>query len=251
MVTGRNPWRYATVEDEGFAAYLGDRDSLRRLLPISKGANEIIKRIFRINPLSRISIPELREEILKIDTFFMTDRELAQAPLSLRATAHHYSARVPSEDMHPSVFSEDTLFEGESTSSEGSSLSVSSNEILGLCATRPDSPLERPDLVVPFEFIVTSPSNQAGGPSSRSSSNSSGSGSESEGPITPASHAVDPAIEVPDLPEGQNMDNSVVKLTTGFAPSSLHAGDPKDKPTMFSKRRIFQSAVNRIRALGN
>ncbi|KAF9076749.1 kinase-like domain-containing protein, partial [Rhodocollybia butyracea] len=72
MIAGRNPWRQATIKDDCFSAFLFDRDFLRTVLPISAQANHILKCIFHLNPLNRISIPDLRREVLAVDTFFMS-----------------------------------------------------------------------------------------------------------------------------------------------------------------------------------
>ena len=54
MITGRNLWRFATADDDCFAAYLRDNNFLRQVLPISDGVNTLLKQIFTINPLRRI-----------------------------------------------------------------------------------------------------------------------------------------------------------------------------------------------------
>ncbi|KAJ3824695.1 kinase-like domain-containing protein, partial [Lentinula raphanica] len=72
MIAGRNPWRHAMTTDDCFSAFLYNRDFLRTVLPISDQANSILKRVFHLNPMNRPSIPELRREILAIDSFFMS-----------------------------------------------------------------------------------------------------------------------------------------------------------------------------------
>lgn len=59
LCTGRNPWKYASLKDETFRAYLSNPDFLFQTLPISKELNKIIKRIFCIDPTRRIKLSEL------------------------------------------------------------------------------------------------------------------------------------------------------------------------------------------------
>ena len=57
IITGRNPWRYATANNECFAVYLQDNNFFCRVLPISDGIIIVLKRIFTINPMCH-QLPE-------------------------------------------------------------------------------------------------------------------------------------------------------------------------------------------------
>jgi serine/threonine protein kinase len=80
MISGRNPWRYATTDDQCFQAYLRDNDFLGNVLPISAEANAIIKRIFTIDPLNRITLEGLKDEIIQVGTFFRSHQQLSLDP---------------------------------------------------------------------------------------------------------------------------------------------------------------------------
>jgi len=211
MITGRNPWRYATTQDECFVEFLHDEDWLRTALPISQGANAILKRILHLNPLRRIPLSGLRKEILQLDTFFMSEEELAVASLSVRqalkGSPHGVSQEVP-------VVSIDDTLLGDS-SSEGTCSSVSSDEVYVFRSPLDDHML-LPD-TVPVSIEDIEGLHNLGAPfvDSALSSGGQGSGSDSpsssvdsEGPITPATRPIDPAIEVPDFPLGETLDHS-------------------------------------------
>lgn len=87
MITSRQPWSIASREDCCFSSWLEDHDFLKRMLPISDGANLIIHRIFQLEPLDRISLSDLRKEIRELDTFFLTPRELTKASEFARRVA--------------------------------------------------------------------------------------------------------------------------------------------------------------------
>lgn len=215
MITSRNPWRYATTKDECFVAFLHDEDWLRRVLPISRGANEILKRIFHLNPLRRIPLPDLRKEILKLDSFFMSKEELATAPTSVRQALK--GARDGISQEAPVVSFDDTTFRN-SSSSGGTSSSVSSDEVYVFRSPPDDHTMLPEPGTVPVPVIAdvrdsgslfVGPA-ASGGKGSESNSQSSGSSADSDGPITPATRPIDPTIEVPDLPEGETLDQSAV-----------------------------------------
>ncbi|KAG6911205.1 hypothetical protein DXG01_003072 [Tephrocybe rancida] len=245
MISGRNPWRYATAKDDCFAAYLHDRDFLRQVLPISHGANTILKRIFRINPLSRITLRELRHEILNVETFFMTEEELACANSTIRAAAKTYSEGKHRE-AQVAVAQNASVF----AISDDTDSSVSSDEIYAFDSPPADDIPPSPSLVPPTDFLTVPGANpdSSSVPSSARTSNSTNSGSDSDGPITPVTYATDPAIEVPDLPEDQNLGQTVIVAPT------VPAKPPKTKPVIEAKvkkvtnrRRLFRLAFERLK----
>ncbi|GAA5862708.1 hypothetical protein JCM3774_001892 [Rhodotorula dairenensis] len=92
LTCGRNPWKQACPSDETFCAYLGNPDFLRSILPISEHTNRILKRIFALNPQARISLAELRREIMAVRKFTMTEEELAHATRATREAAKAFAA---------------------------------------------------------------------------------------------------------------------------------------------------------------
>ncbi|KAI0754510.1 kinase-like domain-containing protein [Daedaleopsis nitida] len=77
MISGRNPWERASLDDPCFIQFIENPDFLLDVLPISEGANDIIRRAFVLNPLARISLPAFRRAVLELDTFFRTEDELS------------------------------------------------------------------------------------------------------------------------------------------------------------------------------
>ena len=75
VLTGRNPWRIASAShDAGYAQYIQDGPKfLLSVLPISVEAAHLLARIFDPNPQTRVTIPQLRRAIVKVQTFFPPD----------------------------------------------------------------------------------------------------------------------------------------------------------------------------------
>jgi serine/threonine protein kinase len=211
MISGRNPWRSAVTSDKCFAQYLHNPGFFREMLPISEGACDILKRIFNLNPLSRISLQQLRKEILEIDTFFMSPEDLANSSEFVRAAAGILPASFPSAELGgpPRILVNDaTIFDDELdySSSEGP---LDSEEVYEY-----ESPDENGPIPSPSRTRSLLGQDSILDPFSARSLYTMGSISlasvDSTGPITPETYAVDPNIEVPDLPEGENLDESVV-----------------------------------------
>jgi len=69
LTCGRNPWRVASAKDSTFRAFMGNRDFLKTILPLSDELNEILGMIFEMDPTKRISLAELRFRILTCPRF--------------------------------------------------------------------------------------------------------------------------------------------------------------------------------------
>ncbi|KAI7882529.1 Pkinase-domain-containing protein, partial [Lichtheimia hyalospora FSU 10163] len=74
LTAGRNPWRQATMKDQAFASYVKKPQTFfKRILPcISDELNDLLLRIFCLDPARRISLPELRLRIQFIRSFTAT-----------------------------------------------------------------------------------------------------------------------------------------------------------------------------------
>jgi len=253
MITGRNPWRYATSEDECFSSYLHDNDFLRKVLPISPSANAILKSIFAINPLRRISLHDLRKDILEVDTFYAEEAPHKGGRSSTRK-------EVPVE---PKVAKPERKAESKvSTLIEHKILSQSSDSLDERYIFR--SPVvDHPPAYPPVEgsvqdqlaavfqstnlqnFIVFNSTDSLAVPSSASSGSS---GPDSRGPITPATYAVDvePPVDIPDIPEEEGL-GPPVDLTNIAIVGKVKAATPIGKSR--KPVDIFRSAVQRIKGL--
>ena len=75
MIANVRPWRLAYPEDRNYNDYLVDRTILYDVLPISDAAYTLLTRIFSPLPERRPSLSAIREEVLAMDTFFVSDAE--------------------------------------------------------------------------------------------------------------------------------------------------------------------------------
>ncbi|THH16155.1 hypothetical protein EW146_g4440 [Bondarzewia mesenterica] len=182
MITHHSPWERAHTEDALYQQFLCE-DSFLPKYSMSREANDLLLSIFTLDSLYRISLSKLRAEIQSIPTFFagsQTPVAGGKAPVPLSTGNVETSVRCQSILLDADVFA---LF----------SMSIS-------CASPPSSWGSSPT-------IYTSASSS----SAFLSWSDSDSDWESEGPITPETHPVQPANDVPDLPEGKNLGMKSVR----------------------------------------
>ncbi|KAI0937596.1 hypothetical protein AcV7_003589 [Taiwanofungus camphoratus] len=221
IVTGRNPWEIAKTQDPCFSNFLIEENYFRRMLPISQGANDIFRKIFTINPLHRISLPELREAVLNLDTFFMNEEELAKASAHVHMAVDSYDISASLDARANSVLRDDIYTEecDDDISMEEVDLStLDPDEYLyddleaGVVSQPPraKTPLGQrlaTQLIAASRRPSQLTTSSAPGWASASTTTS---GYESAGPATPGVYAHDPKIEVPELAEGEGLGEALL-----------------------------------------
>ncbi|TFK55977.1 kinase-like protein [Heliocybe sulcata] len=257
MITGRNPWHWATSDDECFCAYLHNRDFLLEMLPISAATNKILRNIFTLNPLTRISIPDLREAVMKVESFWMTKAEIAKASEHVKVADAQYAVKVPTKEVEALRIVPDDSTLADELSSSGSdfrrlpehgdaprdTVSAPARALIGRISSK--SPHR---LVAPLGNHTGS---DADGEDSMSSE-------DSEGPITPESYAVQPAVDVPDMPEGVGLgvgvgvaagEQIVVAKAAVAVKEEERRGKQHAKSPVASPSHLLKNAVRRFRGL--
>ncbi|KZV63834.1 kinase-like protein, partial [Peniophora sp. CONT] len=79
MLTGRSPWRAAVHSEGCYVGFMHDPLYLRTMLPLSRPTTTLIGSILQLNPLLRLSIKDIKDEIMNIPTFFMSELEVSRA----------------------------------------------------------------------------------------------------------------------------------------------------------------------------
>lgn len=70
MVAGRYPWEEARLTDRDYMAFMTKEDYLLRTSPISESLNMLLDRMWHPIPLRRMPIPDIREAILEMESFY-------------------------------------------------------------------------------------------------------------------------------------------------------------------------------------
>lgn len=90
LVCGDRIWEAPSTRDERFRRFSEDpSDFLRSEYPLNRRTRHLLLRIFSPEPL-RISLKALRDEILSIDDFYLSDREIAIATAQAQRNAMRY-----------------------------------------------------------------------------------------------------------------------------------------------------------------
>ncbi|KAI0320330.1 kinase-like domain-containing protein [Amylostereum chailletii] len=79
VLTGQFPWEKALTSDEHYEQYLKERTHLSFMTPLSPQANALLSRVLEPNPILRITLAELRNELIGVERFLMSEAELAHA----------------------------------------------------------------------------------------------------------------------------------------------------------------------------
>ncbi|KAI5897527.1 kinase-like protein [Schizophyllum commune H4-8] len=78
MSSGRLPWLRAELTDANFEAYITNPFYFVEVLPITNSVNAILRRIFRTRPEKRISIGQLKEAVMNLDTLYVEGHEVRE-----------------------------------------------------------------------------------------------------------------------------------------------------------------------------
>ncbi|KAI0718160.1 hypothetical protein C8T65DRAFT_725854 [Cerioporus squamosus] len=70
MISGGIPWRRASRTSDTYTEFVDDPNYLLKCVPLSHGANRIIRRMLRANPLIRANISDVSAMIMELDTFW-------------------------------------------------------------------------------------------------------------------------------------------------------------------------------------
>ena len=77
LVAGRNPWVYAHSSDKSYCNYLANPNFMREVLPVSEETQDILRGVLHPDPVARWTLQELRKHILEVETFFMSEEDIA------------------------------------------------------------------------------------------------------------------------------------------------------------------------------
>ncbi|KAJ6454939.1 kinase-like domain-containing protein [Mycena vitilis] len=89
MVTSVTPWSAAESHDTRWKSFVADPEFLREILPISRSLNNLLQRCLSLNPADRLTLSQLRDEVLSLPDLFMSDIDLEKAsPRTRRAAAN-------------------------------------------------------------------------------------------------------------------------------------------------------------------
>ncbi|CAE6429641.1 unnamed protein product [Rhizoctonia solani] len=231
LITSRNPWKCAELQDGGFASFYEDPAGyITDTLPISRDALVLLLRIFKIPFKSRISISEMRTTIVGIDRLLLTPAEAAFAPHSAHQTAVHLFDIIAARRSHVLIehyedicayfpdLAEDLCEKLRLDMSENGLI----NNIDDIFSSNVPEPIrytrrELPEWSVPIPIQIRPEElgDVTGYPQSPDMSrDNSAETVASEGPITPDTHPIQVADDVPEvaLDEAEGLEGKLGEM---------------------------------------
>ena len=271
IVASITPWDVAVVDDdERYAKFCAD-GKLATDDVVSSAFSDILKRVFKSNPLDRINLRQLREAILNIDAFYIP-KALEGGPGVPHPFAY-YSSEIHNVRSNSSDTPYGIRYEGyqsqdhglylfSNPSSEASTHPIEiTNAGLGAAIkvdlqsviSRDSSPSGLDTSLsqflaryLVFGSIVTASDASA---SATTFAASSGSVSDSRVLVTPETHACDPDIEIPALDSQEGVDKSKLLKLREVPKDSRGLGKMASGPTRALCR--VKAAVRRVRAFAS
>ena len=188
---------YAHSSDKSYCNYLANPNFMREVLPVSEETQDILRGVLHPDPVARWTLQELRQHILEVETFFMSEEDIAASNKHVQLAAATYCPPDAVEELAQSQ----SVVCVEDVRELLAEQYVLRNKPLPLKPEAHAQTLKTNDSQKHF-VIVSS----AGLSVSRSSS-----GEESDGPITPETHAQDAVklAEVPEFAESENIGELV------------------------------------------
>ncbi len=259
MVSKRAPWAVAMTTDFFFRSYLEDANHLGRSLPgISAGACTILKKIFRLEPRSRISLVDLQREISQLESFFSDESSLDLSSRHSPALQRSISSlgSTPSNKIGAlRIDDDDDIFlvardDMEAGVTDGDSLACDLDAIRLV-----ERPVSAPE--VAYSQFAGDERDISSTPQSLReirpvmSSSSLASSVDSDGPITPETHPVYIDVEVPDMEEGEGIGEVDVALVVKDDVKPIQPSDLANSAGSQKKRVFFRRFVQKLVSSGN
>ena len=271
IVASITPWDVAVIDDDKrYAKFCAD-GRLATDDVVSSAFSDLLRRIFKLNPLERINLRQLREAILNIDTFYiqraLEDDSGVPHPFAYYSSEIHnarsnsgssntsYGIRYEgyqSQDHDPYLFSNPSSASTHSIEVTNAGLQATAIKIdLQNVISRDSSPsppassgLDTSLGQFLARYVVFG--SMADASAATTSTASSGSTSDSRVLVTPETHACDPDIEIPALGSEEGVDKSKLSKLGVVAKGSHRLGKV---PTRALCR--VKAAVRRVRALAS
>ncbi|KAK0215597.1 kinase-like domain-containing protein [Armillaria fumosa] len=259
MVSRRAPWAVAMTTDFFFRSYLEDADHLGRSLPgISAGACTILKKIFRLEPRSRISLADLQREISELGSFFSDpnapDTSSRHSPALQRSISSLGS--TPSNEIGALRIDDDDDIITVARDDMEAGITDEDSFASDLDAIRlMERPVSAPEVAY-SQFVGDGRDILSAPPSLREirpvmSSSSLASSVDSDGPITPETHPVHIHVEVPDMEEGVGIGEVDVAVVVEADEKPIQPADLANNAGSQKKRVFFRRFVQKLVSSGN